>query len=94
MGSHAVQNIENSDIISEYYDVSCPIPKELFNKDYPLIPKTFGEKLRKARMDAGLQINELAKRVGVTNETVINWELRGMKPKKREIREKVEQLIQ
>ncbi len=35
-------------------------------------PKTFGEKLRKARMDAGLMIKELAALVGVTEDMVIN----------------------
>jgi DNA-binding transcriptional regulator YiaG len=28
-------------------------------------------------MDAGLQIKELAEMIGVTPDTVINWELRG-----------------
>ena len=39
------------------------IPNQIFNNDYPVNPKTFGRKSRKARMDAG--------------KTVINWELRG-----------------
>jgi len=32
----------------------------IFNKDYPTNPNSFGEKLRRCRMDAGLQIKELA----------------------------------
>jgi len=33
-------------------------------------------------MDAGLQIKELAAMVGVTEDTVIYWEIRGIKPSK------------
>jgi transcriptional regulator with XRE-family HTH domain len=50
------------------------------NEDYPAEPKTFGEKLRKARMDAGLQIKELAAIIGVADAMVINWDIRGMRP--------------
>ena len=42
-----------------------------------------GELIRKTRMDAGMQIKDLAFMLGVTPDTVINWELRGMKPMKR-----------
>jgi DNA-binding transcriptional regulator YiaG len=31
-------------------------------------------------MDSGLQIKELAKIVGVTEDTLINWETRGVSP--------------
>jgi predicted transcriptional regulator len=43
-------------------------------------PSTFGEHLRKARMDAGLNIRELGETLGVTEDTVINWEVRGRMP--------------
>jgi DNA-binding transcriptional regulator YiaG len=33
-------------------------------------------------MDAGLRIKELASLIGVTEDTVINWEMRGIKPSK------------
>ena len=95
--SHALQNLERFRSITGryyYYKYSCLIPTELFNKDYPANPKTFGEKLRKARIDAGLNTRELAERVGVTPDTVINWELRGMEPKSKNAREKVKQFIQ
>lgn len=36
-------------------------------------------------MDAGLMIKELAALVGVTEDTVINWEVRGMKPTSKNI---------
>jgi len=31
-------------------------------------------------MDKGLLIRELAEQIGVTEDTVINWEVRGRKP--------------
>ncbi|MDI6605615.1 MAG: hypothetical protein QME65_00485 [Candidatus Omnitrophota bacterium] len=31
-------------------------------------------------MDKGLLIRELAAQIGVTEDTVINWEVRGIKP--------------
>jgi DNA-binding XRE family transcriptional regulator len=45
-----------------------------FNPSYPKNPQTFGERIRKARMDKGLYAKELASQLGVTEDTVINWE--------------------
>ena len=55
----------------------------IFNKDYPTNPNSFGEKLRRCRMDAGLQIKNLLSRcyipyletiergvIGEKNETI------------------------
>ncbi len=50
------------------------------NPAYPVHPKTFGQMLRKQRMDKGLFIKELAKIVGVSPDTIINWEIRNVKP--------------
>ena len=61
--------------------------------DYPVNPKTFGERLRKARMDAGLQIKELAAMIEVTEDTIINWELRGMKPLRKEVKNRIRGFI-
>ena len=44
-------------------------------------------------MDAGLLIKEFAALIGVTDDTVINWEVRGMKPWRRDIRNKVNQFV-
>ena len=38
-------------------------------------------------------IKELAALVGVTEDTVINWETRGMRPLRKTVREKVELFI-
>jgi DNA-binding transcriptional regulator YiaG len=50
-----------------------------FNPKYPKNPQTLGEKIRKARMDKGLKIKEFARLI--TPDSVINWEIRGMKPR-------------
>jgi DNA-binding XRE family transcriptional regulator len=73
----------------EIYLLTLEIPKHIFNDDYPINPTAFGERLRKARMDTGLQIKELAAIIGVTEDTVINWELRGMRPLRKKLRNKV-----
>ena len=65
------------------YHIEVPIPKQIFCKKYPENPKTFGEHLRKARIDAGLLIKDLAGKIGVTEDSVINWEIRGKMPRGR-----------
>jgi DNA-binding transcriptional regulator YiaG len=45
-------------------------------------------------MDAGLKIKELAALIGVTEDTVNNWELKGMRPWRRDIRGKVDCFIE
>ncbi|MFH1396944.1 MAG: helix-turn-helix transcriptional regulator [Candidatus Omnitrophota bacterium] len=52
-----------------------------FNPKYPKNPQTLGEKIRKARMDKGLLQRELAEQIRVTEDTVINWEIRDIQPK-------------
>jgi len=36
---------------SEPYPLSCSLPKQVLIKDYPIIPRNFGEKLRKTRIE-------------------------------------------
>jgi len=59
--SHALQklNYPKASLINQPYRVGIPIPRHVLNEDCPVNPKTFGEKLRKARMDAALQVKEL-----------------------------------
>ena len=95
MGSHAKQNLENPEYsppLSSHYRLSYPLPKELFIKDYPASPKNLGQRLRKSRMDAGLLIRELADLLDVAEDTIINWEFRGMRPRGRNL-ERVEVFI-
>lgn len=82
MGSRAGQNLYSFQDSSygSIYQLSLEIPKQIFNPDYPVKVKTLGDRIRKARMDAGLQIKDLAGILGVTNDTVINWELRNVVP--------------
>lgn len=51
-----------------------------FDPRYPKNPQALGEKLRKARMDKGMTLKETAALFGVTDTTVINWEIRGKMP--------------
>jgi DNA-binding XRE family transcriptional regulator len=69
--------------------LASPSPVYLFSKSinwldfdptYPKNPKTLGDYIRKYRMEKGLLIKELAKELGVTEDTVINWEVRGVRP--------------
>jgi DNA-binding transcriptional regulator YiaG len=63
-----------------FYTLDLTINLLELNPAYPKDPKTLGERIRKARMDRALMIKELAALVGVSEDTVINWELRGVKP--------------
>ena len=54
-----------------------------FNPKYPKTPKNFGEVIRKKRMDLGLTMREIAERLGVSETTVYNWEIRNRKPYRR-----------
>jgi DNA-binding transcriptional regulator YiaG len=51
-----------------------------FNPKYPKNPKNFGEMIRKKRMDMRLTMREIAERLGVSETTVYNWEIKNRKP--------------
>lgn len=55
------------------YTLTIPRPKSM-PKGYPENPQTFGEYLRKYRIDKGLLVKDVAKIIGVTENTVLNWE--------------------
>jgi hypothetical protein len=61
-GNHAVQNIERlaTEFINLLYIIKVEIPKNIFNENYPVNPKTFGERLRKSLMDAQMQLKDVA----------------------------------
>jgi len=48
--------------------------KALRPKDYSQEPQTLGEHLKKRRKELGLLQREAAARMGVSTETVVNWE--------------------
>lgn len=72
--------------------LNIPIPKHIFNEDYPVDPKTFGGRLRKSWMDFGLLIKDLAALIGVTEDTIINWELRGINPIEKNLKKVIDLL--
>ena len=79
MGIPSVHNA-NCSLDELLYVFEVEIDLLLRNPAYPKEPKTLGERIRKERMDRGLLIKELALLIGVSEDTVINWGLRGVKP--------------
>lgn len=67
--------------------------KVLADLTYPIKPKTFGQKLREKRMDLGLRMKQIAQFLGVTQDAIINWELRNVKPSKENL-EKLKKCFQ
>ncbi len=87
-GSHAGQFLEKKHPNVDHFLPGSPslylFSKRLnwleFDPTYPKNPSTLGEYIRKWRMDKGIFIKDLAKELGVTVGTVINWEKRGTVP--------------
>lgn len=72
--------VQNTNFCPLVYTFDIDVNLLDFNPKYPKNPRTLGQKIRKARMDKGLFIRQLASQIGVTEDTVINWEIRGRKP--------------
>jgi len=75
----SVQNTESL-LDNRLYAFTLEINRLEFDPTYPKYPQTFGQLLRKARMDRELMIKDLAALIGTTEDTIINWELRDVKP--------------
>jgi DNA-binding transcriptional regulator YiaG len=71
---------------SPAYLFSRPLNWLEFDPAYPRNPRTFGDYIRKWRMDKGISQASLAARLGVNEMTIVNWEIRGMVPAKRHIK--------
>ena len=69
------------------YTKKLPLCKSIFDPTYPANPISFGAKLRKMRMDAGLQIKELAKAAGLDEMTIVNWEHGKTLPRKDKLKD-------
>ena len=69
--------------ISGVYTLDISLNLNDFNPKYPKKPQSLDERIRKARMDKGLKIKELAKLIGVTPDSIINWEIRGVRPREK-----------
>lgn len=54
--------------------------KKMANPGYPSNPKTFGQKLRKWRLDNNLTIKALSKIIKADEMSIINWEKRNRTP--------------
>jgi DNA-binding XRE family transcriptional regulator len=73
MDNHAVPNYKN------------PHPLVITLR-LPLYPnRTLGEQMKKWRLEQGLFQVDLAKRIGVSEMTVVNWEKGGTKPIKQNL---------
>ena len=97
MVSHAGHFLEKLALLGGLF-MPSPSPAYLFTKpfnwldfdpSYPKNPITFADHVRKWRMDKGLLIRELATQLGVTEDTVINWERRGRLPRFKNLVEKL-----
>ncbi len=66
---------------SNTYQIATPIPKHIFNNGYPLEIHCLGDLIRKTRMDNDLEVKHLGRLLAVGENTVINWEIRGIYPK-------------
>jgi hypothetical protein len=54
------------------------VSQHIFIKEYPVNPRNFAEKLRRARMDERLPIMSPARMLGVIVDTLISWKLTGI----------------
>src|SRR3990167_3741304 len=48
--------------------------KSLIPKPWEFEPKTLGEHIKRRRLELGLEQKDVAKQLGVTTDTVLNWE--------------------
>ena len=85
-GTHAEHNLNRSgsrknEHFGSIYNLSRSLDRSVFNPGYPAYPKTLGEWLRKTRLDIGLQIKEVAQHTGIHEMSIINWELKDVKPR-------------
>jgi transcriptional regulator with XRE-family HTH domain len=62
------------------YELEVEVNLLEFDHKYPSNPQTLGEKLKKARMDKGMTLKEAAALFGVSETTVLNWEIQGKMP--------------
>ncbi len=74
MGNHAVPN----------YKKSKPL---VITLRLPLYPeRTLGERIKKWRLEQGLFQVDLAKKIGVNETTIVNWEKERTKPVKEHLK--------
>ncbi len=80
-GSHTDnRSAQNDNFLEGFYTLELSLNLVELDPSYPKELHILGEHIRKARMDKHLMIKELAALVGVSPDTIINWEVRGVKP--------------
>lgn len=80
MSRRGIPDVHNGNFFPLIYTLELEINLFDFNPCYPKNPQTLGEKLRKARMDNGMTLKEAAALLGVSDTSVLNWEIRGKMP--------------
>ncbi len=65
--------------------IVCAARPFTYPDGYPVRPKTIGEHLRKKRMDNRLMQSEVANIIGVSAESIWNWEKGRTKPSKKNL---------
>ena len=55
--------------------------------------KTFGDLVKRERLERGLKQTELATKIGVNERTVVNWEIHGRMPRNGQ-REKLVEVLE
>ncbi|MBL7223695.1 MAG: helix-turn-helix transcriptional regulator [Candidatus Brocadiae bacterium] len=86
--THAVKHVghclyESGPSCSRVHETFVPVPRSVLERRYPSDTNSFGQHFRKLRMDAGLQIRELARAACLHEMTIINWEHGRSKPRRR-----------
>ena len=65
--------------------IVCATRPFTYPDGYPVNPKTIGEYIRKKRMDNRLMQSEVANIIGVSEESIWNWEHGRTKPSKKNL---------
>jgi DNA-binding transcriptional regulator YiaG len=81
-----IHDVQNDNFLPLVYTLEVEINLLDFDPRYPKNPQTLGEKLRKARMDRKMKLKEVAALLGVSDTSVLNWEIRGKIPEENRIK--------
>ena len=58
-----------------------PLHRSVICHDYPVAPHSLGQRLKRIRLDLGLQIKQVAATVGLSEGTIIDWEYDRLTPR-------------
>ena len=75
-----IPDVQNDNFCPLIYTLEIDVNLLNFNSKYPKNPQPLGEKLRKARTDRKMTLKEVATLLGVSDTSVLNWEIRGKLP--------------